>query len=295
MNNFALIFPAFREKLLEKDLIFSQENSGYFKDKIKILNQKFPSLQWDAHHYDEICKDELNSQIYSYTYSCAMADFLDFYKIRPNYISGYSMGIYAALYYNQVYSFEAGLDILVQAYSIVRNTIPLKYSVGVIIGLDQKDIKDITTPFEYELINQNNPYSYVITGLKKDIQKIIDLAKQEGGINSQLLNITLPYHTSFLGKSDEKLKDFIEEIVFHTGQFPYVSAVNQKVIKNSYEFKSEIIINLKSHLNWYKTMQLMINKGMKYFVECGIGNSLQKISRLIEGKFKTISWTKMIS
>ena len=58
----------------------------------------------------------------SYIFSCAVSDLLKSKQVYPDYISGYSMGIYAALYCGQSVTFTEGLDLIKKAFELIKLT-----------------------------------------------------------------------------------------------------------------------------------------------------------------------------
>ena len=63
---------------------------------------------------------ELNTQFMSYIFSCAVSDILKSKHVKPNYISGYSMGLYAALYCGQAVTFTEGIDLIRKAFELIK-------------------------------------------------------------------------------------------------------------------------------------------------------------------------------
>jgi hypothetical protein len=55
------------------------------------------------------------------------------------------------------------------------------------------------------------------------------------------------------------------------------------------DLKIEVINNLFTPLNWYKTQIALLQLGVNVFIECGFGNGLVKNAKFIEGNYKFYS------
>jgi [acyl-carrier-protein] S-malonyltransferase len=290
-TNPVLIFPAFGEKLLDKDIIFFQQNNLFFK---KYFVEAFSLLKLDfcnfIMEYDNILKNELYSQYLTYIFSCVVTDLYKQQNVMPIYLSGYSLGLYAALYSASAINFKDGLILIRKIYHLIEDEIKDRnYGIAVIIGLEYPDlVKIIKQDFKnIEIINQNNKYSFVISGDGDEIRNAVQLCINEGGTNSRLLSISSPYHSIFVHRPADIFEQFIQqEIKIVDLKIPIISTVDQRIILNKNEAMKELTMNIKHNINWHATMKKLLTLNVKLFIECGIGKSLIKIGKFIEGDYK---------
>ena len=92
------------------DAVKSMKNESRFKRYCQIAGFD-PGYLNDQMLPSEI-NDTLDTQKLSYVVNCVMCDLYKKKQIRMDYVVGYSMGIYAALYCGGYYAFETGLRIL---------------------------------------------------------------------------------------------------------------------------------------------------------------------------------------
>ena len=64
---------------------------------------------------------------------------------------------------------------------------------------------------------------------------------------------------------------------------PIVSLVDQDILLEEQSLKDEVVRNLFTSLNWYKTQLYLQELGINRFVECGSGKGIVKNARFIEG------------
>ncbi|PLX10574.1 MAG: hypothetical protein C0597_16525 [Marinilabiliales bacterium] len=295
-NKIAFLFPAFITDFTEKEVEFLQKNSidinQYLSRISNTLSIEFPGFFYDNKYF----REELNSQILAYAISCAMSDALFSKGLFPNLIAGYSMGIYASLYASGSVNFETGAELIYKAYNLVKElTETGKYGMGAIIGLAYNDIERLTQAKSYhaEIINVNNEHSMVIAGTKKDVRELLEKSTDEGALTTAELTVNTPYHSKFLLKYSEPFRKYLNKIQIKNAEIPIISTYNQREVVQLEEIKSELVFNLTQKINWYNTMQKLINLGINEMFECGAGKDLKKISRFIKGDYKLKSIHKI--
>src|SRR6056297_3650907 len=296
-NKTAFIFPAFITSYTQNELEILSNNkiqlSHYLKRASDILNIDFPDFNYQTELY---YKDEFLSQIIAYTFSCAFSDLLSHKNIYPDYVAGYSMGIYASLYSSKSVRFEDGIRIINEAFRLVREIDPgINFGMGAVVGLTFSDINEQISKFQLktEIININNDRSLVIAGLKQDIQMLLEIAKDEGAFSSSELTVNTPYHSTYLRKVKKPFRDFISNLKIKDARIPVISTFNQREIIDASAIRQELVYNLTEKINWHKTMQKLLNNGVSVFYECGAGKDLNKIARFIKGDYVVKSVSKI--
>ncbi|MCX6249009.1 MAG: ACP S-malonyltransferase [Bacteroidetes bacterium] len=230
--------------------------------------------------------DELKTQYISYIQACALVSWFRQKGVIPAYSSGYSMGIYAALFQSEVISFLDGLVLIRQAYKEIKKiTGKQEYGMCSIIGLNQDDIdhlilKQKTT---LKLAIQNSVCSFSFSGIAREIQKLAESAQEEGALSTRVLNVSVPYHSFYLKDISEGFSEFVNQMSFRSPKMPIVSLIDQEILLEEHALKNEVVRNLFTSLNWYGTQLYLQELGVNRFVECGSGKGIVKNARFIEG------------
>lgn len=286
----AFIFPAFITDYTEKEVDFLISNginiNTYIEKVSSIVERDLHPFSYESGFYKN---DELLSQIIAYLFGCAISDSLRIKSIEPNYVSGYSMGIYAALYAAKSISIEEGVNLIVNAYKIVQELSKTgNYGMAAVIGLSIEDIGQLinSNRLEVEIININNKHSIVVAGMKPDIKSFMNLAQNEGAMSVAELIVNTPYHSKYLLNYSGPFKDFIKSVNIQDAKTPIVSTHNQKLCVSSEQIKEDLVHNLTEKINWFKTMQKLIEMDVNTFYESGAGKDLTKIARFIDGDYK---------
>lgn len=295
-NKSAYVFPAFITDYTQKELNVLSGNGIDFNDYIELASDKLgvvlPSFSYESIEYRN---DELLAQIVAYLFSCAFTDLLKKRDNYPDFGAGYSMGIYATLYSSGSIKLTDGITIIYKAFELVNELACTgEYGMGGIIGLSFNDILDIikNENLNAEVINTNSEFSHVIAGPKTHVLKTLEIAKTEGALNAVPLNVKTPYHSKYLHNFANRFSSLLKTIDISKPHFPIVSTFDQRKINSVDEIRNELIYNLTEKINWYKTMQVLLQNQVNEFYECGAGKDLSKITRFIEGDFRFISLHK---
>lgn len=230
-------------------------------------------------------EEELKSQYIAYIFSCAVADVIIAQNTPPQFVSGYSMGIYAALYYCRAYNFTDGLLMIRTAWDqICRATQRGNHGMGMIVGLNEEDICHLDDYGKGVVIcNRNNPHTYIITGELDAVNALLSAAREEGALQARLLPVTKPYHSALLHSAKEGFDLAIRGFEIKDPDRVYFSTVNMVEIGTGNGLRKELVQNIYSRMNWYETMRLLIGRGIASFYECGAGDGLTKNFRFIDG------------
>jgi [acyl-carrier-protein] S-malonyltransferase len=290
----AVIFPAFVDEYsgMEEDLLRSYTNNfkRYLENASALLHADLTQFSFRSYNF---LGDEERTQYMSYIFNCTVADILDSLDIKPSFVSGYSMGIYSALYYAGTVSFEDGLSLVKNAWDIISGiTAGGNYGMGMIIGLEENDIISFLDN-DTEICNRNNKHTFIVSGSKHSVENVLSKAKIEGALKASLLPVSNPYHSRILKDAPEKFKKPVYSVKFNNPEYSYLSALDQRIIQSGSDLRKEVIMNLSHKMNWQSTVETMIGHNTDLFFECGAGDGLTRNSRFIEGSYKSFSIAKI--
>lgn len=285
----AFIFPAFASEYPEDPCEGLPGFEKYFRTFLQKASGSVDN-RLSRFHYSlqNFLDDELRNQYISYILSCSLADYFRDQYFMPGYSAGYSMGIYASLYQAGAISFEDGLQMIRLAYHEIRQiTEGKQYGMGTVIGLSLEDIERIIARnFKtIEITNQNSIYSFVLSGSFDEIITMVEIVRNEGALHTRLIQVTVPYHSTIIQGIDEKFTRSLAGIPVLKPQTKIISLADQSVLQDADALKKEVIRNLFSHLNWFKTQLRLQELGVTRFLECGPGSGLVKNSKFISGDF----------
>ena len=295
----ACVFPAFGAEYLgnEQDIL---ARCGY--DFNSLVKRAVNSVGYDPGmlmtYPDGIFPDELHSQYTAYLYSCAFSDIIKDSGITVSFCAGYSMGIYAALYYCGACSFEGGLFMVREAYKFIAECArEFDFAMGVTVGLDYDDVAHIIEQMraDVEIINVNNKHSFSVAGLRKDVAALVDACREEGALNARVLPMSSPYHSRHMNKASEKFGEYCQQLYINDPGVPMVSTITQDLIRTRDDVIRDLSGNINTNINWHNTMTSMVLRGVGIFYECGPGRTLQKLAKFVDGDFTVCTIKKFPS
>jgi len=253
MYKTAHIFPAFVSDYTGKEVTSLAKYYNLFSEHLMVASKELKSNLTDFDvNVNNFTDNELKTQIIQYVFGCTISDILHENNIFPECISGYSMGIYAALYHAKSIDFETGLKLIKNAFLIIKSNIPaFKYGMASIGGLELKDIKCIliNNSFNAEVINVNNSTSFVISGMRNDVENIVNIAKEEGALQAKVFNTSIPYHSTFLNEAANEFNIYINGLNIQQPKFKLVSSIDQRLVESKTEVLKELTDNINKRLN----------------------------------------------
>jgi len=299
MNKSVFIFPAFVLKYLGSEVEMLSAHNIDLKEKLKSLSSitGIDITDFNIENNDFI-NNEIKNQLLTYLISCLVSDVLKEKKIKSDYASGLSMGIYAALYHVGSISFNSGALMILKVYQHIRSLLKGgEFEMISIIGLSRKDLQILITKSKLncEIVIKNGKYSFIISGNIKDISKIYNLAKNEGALHLNRLPVNTPYHSSYLKNNKESFDKIFSDIEITDSDISYISTIDQREISESNIIKEEIIRNIIYPLDWNNMINRLLKLNAKTLYECGPGESLYKSSKFIKGDFKILTLKQSLS
>jgi len=293
----AWIFPAFiSEYIGSEDQVLSLLSSDFdrlLKRAAEVTQTDLNSFQIET---NDFLAEENKNQYISYVFSCAVVNILKKRGLKPDLLSGLSMGIYAALYAGNSISYEDGLHCIKEAYELSVNRLnQYDFGMGAIIGLTHEELDNIVLSIskDVNIVNTNGLHSFVISGISSDVEQVALKARTEGAFHSGLLDVSCPYHSKFMKDVASEFHAYVNELSIETSEIPLVSLIDQSIFRYREEIAHELARNLDSEINWYRTVQTMIEMGIQTFIECGAGKSLYKMGKFIEGDFRILPINKL--
>lgn len=298
-NKIAHIFPAFVLKYTNKELSLLKKHNYNFYDLLKkgenVLNTEFCDFDIAENNFID---NEYKNQIYSYAFGCAFSDVLHAQNKLPDYVSGFSMGIYSALYHTKSIDFETGLMLINEVFLQIKSILKNKHFVmASVIGFEEDDLKSMISGFgSVEVVIQNGVYSFVISGKADEVTKLLGELEQEGAIHLSLFKVNFAYHSTLLKKHLQDFQTIVSKYKIETPQIPLISMINQEKLMTPDQLKNEISNNVTLPLNFLKTMNELTQLGVNEFIEVGADSSLLKSSKFIDGNFsfKSVAKGKVI-
>ncbi len=210
---------------------------------------------------------------------------------NAKFIAGHSLGEYSALCCYGALSFEDTIKILQSRGKAMQEAIPANEgSMLAVLGSEIKIIEDIikTKHSNCFIANDNSPQQVVLSGLKKNIDLLSDdLNKSK--IKNIKLNVSAPFHCNLMKEATKKMREKIMNLNISDIKNPIIANYTAKSSVSSIEIKKLLISQIEGRVRWLESVEFMINKGTKNFIEIGPGKVLSGLIKRINKNVYTNS------
>ena len=209
---------------------------------------------------------------------------------KANFFAGHSLGEYSALASAGSLRFPDTLKILKIRGKAMQSSVPkgvggMVAVLGSEIEIIENFISENKSKYECYIANDNSAGQIVLSGNMKDLEKImVDL--KSANIKNIKLPVSAPFHCKLMNKATIIMKEEIAKLNFKEPENILISNVSGKEISNSNELKDLLIKQIESRVRWRESVMLMIDKGVKQFIEIGPGKVLSGLIKRIDKNVK---------
>tara|TARA_B110000438_G_scaffold288091_1_gene321116 strand:- start:254 stop:1186 length:933 start_codon:yes stop_codon:yes gene_type:complete len=209
---------------------------------------------------------------------------------KASFFAGHSLGEYSAIAAAGALSFSDTLKILKIRGKAMQESIPqgeggMVAILGSEIEIIEKIIRDNKNKYECFIANDNSEGQIVISGNLVELEKMtLDL--KLNNIKNIKLPVSAPFHCKLMNKATTIMSEEIKKLNFNESKNVLISNVTGKEISNSLELKGLLVRQIESRVRWRESVLLMINKGVKQFIEIGPGKVLSGLVKRINREVK---------
>ena len=196
-------------------------------------------------------------------------------------VAGHSLGEFSALYANNFFDFETGLQIVdVRAKAMHECELNNPGKMSAVIGASIDKIQTICDSVDCQIANINSESQIVISGSEESI----DLAsKSLKTIGAKVipLSVSGAFHSKLMSEAKNKLTDIINISRFNEVSSPIVSNFNARPNRSIEEIKHALIEQIDNPVQWSKSIK-SLGELSNEFVEIGPKKVLSNIIKKID-------------
>jgi [acyl-carrier-protein] S-malonyltransferase len=209
---------------------------------------------------------------------------------KANFFAGHSLGEYSALASAGSLSFTDTLKILKIRGKTMQSALPkgkggMVAVLGSKIDIIENIIEENKSKYQCFIANDNSEGQIVVSGNMSDLEKLI-LDLKGNSIKNIKLPVSAPFHCKLMSKATITMKEEINKLKFEEPKNILISNVTGKEIHNAEELKNLLVEQIESRVRWRESVLLMINKGVRNFIEIGPGKVLSGLVKRIDKNVK---------
>ncbi len=190
--------------------------------------------------------------------------------------AGLSLGEYTALVALDVIDFA-------DAVRLVRTRGELMEEAGrgkdtgmvSVIGLEDAKVEEVCKQAASEGVivpaNYNCPGQLAISGEKKALEKVIELAKAAGAKRALPLNVSAAFHSPIMEPARAKLAAILADVPLHEPSGRFINNADAAELSDPEAIRESLARQLVSPVRWTRSMQTLTQSGEMVFFEVGPG------------------------
>lgn len=196
-------------------------------------------------------------------------------------VAGHSLGELSALYANNFFDFETGLQIVdVRARAMHKCELNNPGKMTAVIGTSIDKIQTICDSVDCQIANINSDSQIVISGSEESIDLASESLKTIGA-KVIPLSVSGAFHSKLMSEAKNKLTDIINISRFNEVSSPIVSNFNARPNRSIEEIKHALIEQIDNPVQWSKSIK-SLGELSNEFVEIGPKKVLSNIIKKID-------------
>jgi [acyl-carrier-protein] S-malonyltransferase len=221
------------------------------------------------------------------TVSVAAYRVLESTGITPQFVAGHSLGEYSAHVAAGTLDFQDAVRTVRNRGKYMQEAVPVGVgAMAAILALPLDTIREIcdeTAQGEVcQPANINSPDQVVISGNKGAVERAAEMCKAKGAKRAVMLPVSAPFHCSLMKPAQDRLAVDLRALTFNPMEVSLVTNVDAKAIQSADDARDALVRQVTGTVQWERSMRVLIEQGIKTFVEVGPGKVLCGLMRQID-------------
>jgi [acyl-carrier-protein] S-malonyltransferase len=154
--------------------------------------------------------------------------------------------------------------------------------MAALIGIDEVAAEDVCRQTGTYISNINSADQIIIAGDHLNLARAIDLAAARGARKAIPLTVGGAFHSGLMAPAQTGLNELIDTIEFRNPQVPIVANCDARPLTTASAVKDELRSQLTSCVQWKRSVAVMVDSGIRRFVEIGPGRVLTGLVKRID-------------
>ena len=219
---------------------------------------------------------------------------------EPAMVAGHSLGEYTALVAAGVLAFRDALPLVRFRAQAMQEAVPQgQGAMAAILGLDEDAVSAACSEAAQgeivAAVNFNSPGQVVIAGHAAAVRRACELAKTKGAKRALPLPVSAPFHSALMQPAAERLRQYMQDIVFHAPRMPVINNVDVASYDDPARIKDALVRQAYNPVRWVETISAFAAQGITHVAECGPGRVLAGMSKRIEGSLVSLALHDQVS
>ena len=236
---------------------------------------------------DDQLKLTENTQPAILTMSTAVARVLREKGITPQFAAGHSLGEYSAHVVAGTLNFAEAVRTVRNRGRYMQEAVPAgEGGMAAILGMALDQLQQVCADAAQGQVvspaNINSPDQIAISGHQKAVERAAELAKQRGAKKVVMLVVSAPFHCALMQPAQDRLESDLQALHFNNPEVPVICNIDATPKTTGEGSRQALVRQVTGAVQWAKSMQTLIDLGVKTFVEVGPGKVLMGLMRQID-------------
>jgi [acyl-carrier-protein] S-malonyltransferase len=208
--------------------------------------------------------------------------------VSPDMLAGFSLGELAALACSGAVTEEDAFRLVVKrAQHMQKASQSVSAAMVAVLKLDDETVIGLCSGIDNVYpVNFNSPGQVVVAGEVAALETLKERVKEAGG-KAMPLKVGGGFHSPFMAPAADAFQAELDPVLFTPPAVPLYANVTAKPYED--DFKDLLARQIKSPVQWSKTVENMIENGADTFIECGPGKVLSGLVARISDKVRVLN------
>jgi [acyl-carrier-protein] S-malonyltransferase len=150
-------------------------------------------------------------------------------------------------------------------------------------ALDQDEVETLCQKSGAEPANYNGPTQTVIGGPPHAVERASAMAKESGG-KVLPVKVSGAFHTSLMKSAAQQFAAAVDTVTVKAPAIPVIGNAKGAPLETADDVAEELKQQIALPVQWYRSMQHILDTGVRSFVELGPGRALSAMLKRIDAE-----------
>ncbi len=200
-----------------------------------------------------------------------------------DFVAGHSVGAFAAAVAAGALAYPDALRLVDLRARTMQEAYPRGYGMGVVVGLDERTVFRLaaetgTAKAPVYAANVNAPLQVGVSGADDALERVLDLAREQGARRTRRLTVPAPSHTPLMAPVAAQLESALADVRIDPPGIPYLSNVGGRALRDPEEIRADLARSVERPVRWHDATSLLFELGVRLFVELPPGRVLTDLA-----------------
>ncbi|MDO4232114.1 MAG: malonate decarboxylase subunit epsilon [Lautropia sp.] len=257
----------------------TQETAQTLAESTEVLGQEPQGLETP-----EALRSTVAVQLCLLIAGVAMARNLIARGVQPRMVTGMSIGAFPAAVVAGILDYRDALRLVSIRAQAMEQAFPSGHGMTAVIGLDIRRLDSLVHSVNAEelpvfIANINAERQLIVSGCDAGMERVTELAMQQGASRCERLDVAVPSHCPLLEPVAVTMRAAMRETPLSRPRIAYLSCSAARTLADPERIREDLASNVARQVNWPDTIRLAWELGTRLAVEMPARDVLCRLSQ----------------